>query len=244
MLVITRAHLKTWINDKYYRHKRKYTSSKNEMRLSLTQRDHLHLPYRKLHSLRPATAATNRLRAPTKDSCTVPQYFPNILRHRNPSVLKITNGTENQETKAASTMKRENWFYVTLRKRKKYNIKFNTYDSRWTPSSLVVTICSTRFTLNNSTFCIRSAFGCLMFSIPKCCNMFRHLLGHLQALWENRSKSYLYFNALWDHKRIWDPTMHWNIDSSWICFPRGPEDGLIKVEICRPDNILFLWYIK
>jgi len=30
--------------------------------------------------------------------------------------------------------------------------------------------------------------------------MFRHLLGHLQALWENKSKSYLYFNALWDPK--------------------------------------------
>ena len=26
------------------------------------------------------------------------------------------------------------------------------------------------------------------------------LLGHLQALWENRSKSYLYLNALWDPK--------------------------------------------
>ena len=30
--------------------------------------------------------------------------------------------------------------------------------------------------------------------------MFRPLLGHLQALWENRSKGYLYFNALWDSK--------------------------------------------
>ena len=30
--------------------------------------------------------------------------------------------------------------------------------------------------------------------------MFRPLLGHLQALWENRSKSYLYFNELWDPK--------------------------------------------
>ena len=30
--------------------------------------------------------------------------------------------------------------------------------------------------------------------------MFRPLLGNLQALWENRSKSYLYFNALWDPK--------------------------------------------
>ena len=34
------------------------------------------------------------------------------------------------------------------------------------------------------------------------------------------------------------------IDSSWICFPRGPEDDLIKVETYRPDNILFLLYIK
>jgi len=32
--------------------------------------------------------------------------------------------------------------------------------------------------------------------------MFRPLLGHLHALWENRSKSYLYFNALWDQKCV------------------------------------------
>ena len=30
--------------------------------------------------------------------------------------------------------------------------------------------------------------------------MFRPLLGHLQALWKNISKSCLYFNALWDPK--------------------------------------------
>jgi len=30
--------------------------------------------------------------------------------------------------------------------------------------------------------------------------MFRHLLGHLQALWKNRSKSYIHFNALRDPK--------------------------------------------
>jgi len=77
-------------------------------------------------------------------------------------------------------------------------------------------------------------------------DMFRPLLGHLQALWENRSKSYLHFNALWDPKclQIWDPTMHWNIDSSWICFLREPEEDLIKVETCRPDNMLFLLYIN
>ena len=30
--------------------------------------------------------------------------------------------------------------------------------------------------------------------------MFRPILSHLQALWENRFKSHLYFNALWDPK--------------------------------------------
>ena len=30
--------------------------------------------------------------------------------------------------------------------------------------------------------------------------MFRLLLRHLQVLWENRPKNYLYFNALWDPK--------------------------------------------
>jgi len=32
--------------------------------------------------------------------------------------------------------------------------------------------------------------------------MFRPLLGHLQVLWENRSKSYLYFNTLLDPKPL------------------------------------------
>ena len=56
--------------------------------------------------------------------------------------------------------------------------------------------------------------------------MFRPFLGHLQALWENRSKSCPYYL------------------SSWICFHRGPEDDLIKVETCRPNNILFLLHTK
>ena len=63
-------------------------------------------------------------------------------------------------------------------------------------------------------------------------DMFRPLLRHLQTLWENRSKNCLC------------PTMHWNINSSCICFLRGPEDDLIKVETCRPDNTLFLLYIN
>ena len=37
---------------------------------------------------------------------------------------------------------------------------------------------------------------------------------------------------------------HWNIDSSWICFPTGPEDDLINVETCSPNNVLFSLYIK
>jgi len=31
-------------------------------------------------------------------------------------------------------------------------------------------------------------------------DIFRPLLGHLQAIWENISKSYLYFKASWDPK--------------------------------------------
>ena len=32
--------------------------------------------------------------------------------------------------------------------------------------------------------------------------------------------------------------------SSWICFLRGPEDDLVNAETCRPNDILFLLYIK
>ena len=53
-------------------------------------------------------------------------------------------------------------------------------------------------------------------------DVFRPLLGHLQALWEDISMIYLNINALFDSKRlqivlyeceiksvsIWDPTMH------------------------------------
>ena len=66
-------------------------------------------------------------------------------------------------------------------------------------------------------------------------DMFRLLLGHLQVLWEKQIQE-LCFNALWD------PTMHWNIDSYWIYFLRGPEDDLMKVETCRPDNTIFIVY--
>jgi len=39
-------------------------------------------------------------------------------------------------------------------------------------------------------------------------DMFRPLLVHLQALWENRPKSHLYFKALRDPKCILYPSMH------------------------------------
>jgi len=55
--------------------------------------------------------------------------------------------------------------------------------------------------------------------------MFRSLLGHLQALWENKSKSYLYFNVLWDPKCCKNLGSH----NAWRC---------------RPENMLFLLYIK
>ena len=57
-------------------------------------------------------------------------------------------------------------------------------------------------------------------------------------------KTYVFYIPVTQSVGIWDPTMHWNVDSSWICFLRGPEDDPINVETCRPDNILFLLYIK
>ena len=63
-----------------------------------------------------------------------------------------------------------------------------------------------------------------------------HRLQHIQT--------YVFYSHITQSVRIWDPTMHWNIDSSWICFLRGPEDDLIKVETCHPDNTLFLLYIE
>jgi len=80
------------------------------------------------------------------------------------------------------------------------------------------------------------------------CEMFRPLLVHLQDLWENRSKNYLYSSALWYPKclqivlyeskirkfvtqsvSVWDTKVHWNRDSSWI--------------LCILDRAS-LWYLK
>ena len=55
-------------------------------------------------------------------------------------------------------------------------------------------------------------------------------------------QTYVFHIHMTQSVSILDPTMHLNIDSSWICFPRGPEDDLIKVQTFRPDNILFLLY--
>jgi len=55
-------------------------------------------------------------------------------------------------------------------------------------------------------------------------DMFRPLLGHLQALWENRSKSYLYLNTLWDPKclQIVRATC---FDLYWVIYrPSGKTD--------------------
>jgi len=46
-------------------------------------------------------------------------------------------------------------------------------------------------------------------------DMFQPLLRHLQAVWENRYKSYLYFNALWDPKCIHTILFHSN--STVLC---------------------------
>jgi len=54
---------------------------------------------------------------------------------------------------------------------------------------------------------------------------------------KNRSKNYLYFNALRDPKYL-------KCRQFLDLFLRGPEDDPVKVETCHPDNILFLLYIK
>ena len=44
----------------------------------------------------------------------------------------------------------------------------------------------------------RATYISMPFGIVYCQgDMFRPLLGHRQAVWENRSKRYLYFNAIW-----------------------------------------------
>ena len=53
--------------------------------------------------------------------------------------------------------------------------------------------------------------------------MLRHLIGHLQHLGSHNALKYRWFLDL---------------------FSRGPEDDILKVETCRPDNILIFIYIK
>jgi hypothetical protein len=101
-----------------------------------------------------------------------------------------------------------------------------------------------------------------MFSIPKCCkynvsvnnttlyfiyNKNSILLGRHVSTFIRSSSDPLgkQIQQLSIFQCILGSQMYRNtsIDSSWICFPRGPEDELIKAETCRPDNILFLLYI-
>ena len=67
--------------------------------------------------------------------------------------------------------------------------------------------------------------------------MFRYLLGHLQALWENRSKSYLYFNASWDPKCLQIVLYECKIHNSVQCVPLATEPS-ISLIILTPIKIL------
>ena len=66
-----------------------------------------------------------------------------------------------------------------------------------------------------STF-IRSSSG------PLCDGLSRlsHTLQHIQT--------YAFYYHISQSVSIWDPTVHWNIDNSWIYFPRESEDDLTK----------------
>jgi len=55
-----------------------------------------------------------------------------------------------------------------------------------------------------------------------------------------RIQTYVFYNHTTQSVSVWDPTMHWNINSSWIVFLRGPEDDLMKVETCHTDNALYI----
>jgi len=44
--------------------------------------------------------------------------------------------------------------------------------------------------------------------------------------------------------RQWIVGSHNALKYWWICFPTGPEDELINVETCHPDNILFFIVYK
>ena len=97
-----------------------------------------------------------------------------------------------------------------------------------------------------------SIFQCILGSVFLEGNAFifsqREMHLYFNALWDlfSQGEMHLYFNALKYRYisllenidafpfRKTDPTMHWNIDSSWICSPRAPEVDLIKAVNMSP----------
>ena len=73
--------------------------------------------------------------------------------------------------------------------------------------------------------------------------MFRPLLGHLQALWKNRSKSYLYFNALWDPKCLQIVLYECKMQYNTICKHLGSH---LLTPWCRvlPEQLTGLQLVK
>ena len=61
---------------------------------------------------------------------------------------------------------------------------------------------------------------------------------------ESLKTKHIFYIPVTQSVSIWDATMHFNMDSSWIFFLRRPEDDLIKVETCHLGDILFLLCIK
>jgi len=56
-------------------------------------------------------------------------------------------------------------------------------------------------------------------------------------------QTYVFYNQITQPVSINEPTMHLNINSSWICFLRGPEDNLVKVKKMSPwQYTIFIVY--
>ena len=75
--------------------------------------------------------------------------------------------------------------------------------------------------------------------------MFRPLLGHLHALWENRSNSYLYFNALWDPKCLQIILQECKIHKLYIqkFIPQMLTDLLQECKIHKLYTQTYIFYI-
>ena len=61
----------------------------------------------------------------------------------------------------------------------------------------------------------------------------------LQLLHMYSTISSVFYNIYCEHLGSHNAFLQKKSMKSWICFLWGPDDDPVKVETCRPDNILF-----